>query len=86
MEIRRMDILQRGENPHPLIKCLICGHVSTATFPSVPAVEWLGIQVRTTGSVPDAKTHSELPLLFPCALVVPSSRLLITSDCCSTAQ
>jgi hypothetical protein len=50
-----MDILQRGENPHALIECLICGHVSTATFPSVPAVEWLGIQVRTTGSVPDGK-------------------------------
>jgi hypothetical protein len=86
MEFRRMDTLQRGENPYALIKCSICGHVSTATFPSVPAVEWLGIQVRTTGSVPDVKTHCELRLLFPCALVVPSSRLLITSDCCSTAQ
>ncbi len=86
MEIRRMDILQRGENPHALIECLICGHVSTATFPSVPAVEWLGIQVGTSDSLPHAKTHCELPLLFPCALVAPSSRLLITSDCCSTAQ
>jgi hypothetical protein len=58
MEIRRMDILQRGENPHALIECLICGHVSTATFPSVPAVEWLGVQVGTSGSLPPPRENA----------------------------
>jgi hypothetical protein len=73
MEIRRMDILQRGENLHALIKCLICGHVSTATFPSVPAVEWLGIQVRTTGFSPPRenalRASATVPLRSCCTVL-----------------